>query len=115
MAGRTTRIRPKASDSDADIDLHQIAQVEYRRQDISGNRFVRWMSDRGFYLGGWGGKIFLSVFFLLLIFTAVWSWLVIVANERKLQRRRVPQARPNRGTDDSHLLLDVRLAASSRG
>lgn len=71
--------RADSGDSAADIDLLRVPQVQYRRQDISGNRLVRWMSDRGLYLGGWGGKIFLGVFFLLLIFAVVWSWLVIVA------------------------------------
>lgn len=37
------------------------------------------MSDRGLYLGGWGGKVFFGVFVLMLIFTVVWSWLLIVA------------------------------------
>ena len=35
-------------------------------------------SDRGFYLGGWGGKIFVGVFLILLIAAALWSWLVLV-------------------------------------
>lgn len=71
--------RAEPGHSASDIDLLRVPQVQYRHQDISGNRLVRWMSDRGLYLGGWGGKVFLSVFLLLLIFTVVWSWLVIVA------------------------------------
>jgi hypothetical protein len=61
-----------------DIDLLNIPQVHYRWQTISDNRLVRWMSDRGFYLGGWGGKIFVGVFLILLIAAALWSWLVLV-------------------------------------
>lgn len=71
--------RAESSDSTTDIDLLQVPQVQYRHQDISGNRLVRWMSDRGLYLGGWGGKVFLSALFLLLVLTIVWFWLVIVA------------------------------------
>ena len=63
----------------ASVDIRDVRPVRYRRLDISGNRLVRWMSDRGLYLGGWGGKVFLSVFALLLIFTVFWAWLVIVA------------------------------------
>lgn len=70
--------RADFGDSASDIDLLRVPQVEYRRQDISGNWLVRWMSDRGIYMGGWGGKVFVGVFFLLLIFTLAWSWLVIV-------------------------------------
>ena len=40
----------------SDVDLLEVPQVRYRRQDISGNRLVRWMSDRGLYLGGWPGE-----------------------------------------------------------
>lgn len=71
--------RAESSDSTTDIDLLQVPQVQYRHQDISGNRLVRWMSDRGLYLGGWGGKVFLSALFLLLVLTIAWFWLVIVA------------------------------------
>ena len=63
----------------SDVDLLKVPQVTYRQQDISGNRLVRWMSDRGFYLGGWGGRIFAGTFLILLIATVLWSWLVLVA------------------------------------
>jgi len=65
-AGRSTRygFRFDAIEDQADekqppnVDLLDVPQVRYRRQDISGNRLVRWMSDRGLYLGGWGGRIY---------------------------------------------------------
>lgn len=63
----------------SDVDLLKVPQVTYRQQDISGNRLVRWMSDRGFYLGGWGGRIFAGTFLVLLIATMLWSWLLLVA------------------------------------
>lgn len=71
--------RSIAQESPPDLDLLEVPQVTYRQQDISGNRLVRWMSDRGFYLGGWGGRIFVGTFLTLLIATALWSWLVLVA------------------------------------
>lgn len=62
-----------------DLDLLKVPQVRYRRQDISGNRLVRWMSDRGLYLGGWSGRIFLGVFAVLLVCAALWAWLLLIA------------------------------------
>jgi hypothetical protein len=62
-----------------DLDLRAIPQVRYRRRDISGNRFVRWMSDRGLYLGGWGGKVFIGWILIVLIAVMFWLWLVLVA------------------------------------
>jgi hypothetical protein len=62
-----------------DIDLLKVPQVRYRRQDISANRLVRWMSDRALYLGGWGGRIFLSVFAVLLLCAVIWAWLLLIA------------------------------------
>ena len=63
----------------SDVDLLKVPQVSYRQQDISGNRLVRWMSDRGFYLGGWGGRIFAGTFLILLIAAVLWSWLILIA------------------------------------
>jgi hypothetical protein len=62
-----------------DVDLLKVPQVRYRRQDISGNRLVRWMSDRGLYLGGWSGRIFVVVLTILLVSGAVWAWLLLMA------------------------------------
>ncbi len=63
----------------SDVDLLKVPQVSYRQQDISGNRLVRWMSDRGFYLGGWGGRIFAGTILILLIAAVLWSWLILIA------------------------------------
>ena len=62
-----------------DVDLLKVSQVRYRRQDISRNRLVRWMSDRGLYLGGWGGRIYLGVVAVLLVSAAFWAWLLLIA------------------------------------
>ncbi len=63
----------------SDVDLLNVPQLRYRQEHISDNRMVHWMSKTGFYLGGWGGKVFIGVFIILLIITAFWSWLVLVA------------------------------------
>ncbi len=60
------------------MDYSKVSQVHYRQQDISGNRLVRWMSDRGFYLGGWGGRVFAGAFVILVMATAAWSLLLLV-------------------------------------
>lgn len=75
------RIDPRAdsASSVSTVDLLRVPQVHYRHTDISGNRLVRWMSDRGLYLGGWSGKVFRSVFMVAVIVTAIWSWLIFVA------------------------------------
>jgi len=71
--------RQPGEEQPPDVDLLKVPQVRYRRQDISGNRLVRWMSDRGFYLGGWGGRIFIGALAVLLACTIVWAWLVLIA------------------------------------
>jgi hypothetical protein len=86
-AGRSTRygfrfdaIEDQAGEKQPpNVDLLDVPQVRYRRQDISGNRLVRWMSDRGFYLGGWGGRIYLGVVVVLLVCAAIWAWLLLIA------------------------------------
>jgi hypothetical protein len=37
------------------------------------------MSDHGFYLGGWGGRIYVGVGALLIVIVALWTWLSLVA------------------------------------
>lgn len=71
--------RPIAEDPPPDLDLVQVPPVTYRQQDISGSRLVRWMSDRGFYLGGWGGRVFAGTSLIVLIVAAIWLWLVMLA------------------------------------
>jgi len=70
---------PHVQESLPRLDLLTIPQISYRQQDISGNRLVRWMSDRGFYLGGWGGRIYLGVSLVLIVLVALWIWLSLLA------------------------------------
>ena len=51
-----------------DINLLNVPQLRYRRKDIAGNRLVRRMSETGFFLGGWGEKVFTSAVIVLLAF-----------------------------------------------
>lgn len=54
------------------------ADLHYRIQSISGNRLVRWMSERGLYLGGWAGKIYLGIFGPLFLGGLFLLWLFFV-------------------------------------
>jgi len=71
--------RPIAEAPPPDLDLLKTPLLTYRRQDISGSRLVGWMSNRGFYLGGWGGKVFAGTSLIVLIVAFVWLWLLMLA------------------------------------
>ncbi len=79
LDGGDAEPRPIAEDPPPDLDLLKVPQVIYRQQDISGNRLVHWISDRGFYLGGWGGKVFAGTSLIVLIVAAIWLWLLMLA------------------------------------
>lgn len=70
---------PITEEPPPDLDLLKVPPVTYRQQDISGSRLVRWMSDRGFYLGGWGGKVFAGTSLIVLIVALAWLWLLMLA------------------------------------
>jgi hypothetical protein len=55
------------------------ADLHYRLQSISGNRLVRWMSERGIYLGGWAGKVYVGTFSLLSLGGLFLLWVFLVA------------------------------------
>ena len=71
--------RALAEEPPPDLDLLKVPVVTYRQQDISGSRLVRWMSNRGFYLGGWGGKVFAGTSLIVLIVAVIWLWLLMLA------------------------------------
>ncbi len=70
---------PQSLESHPPINILQIPHIQYRHQDISGNRLVRWISDRGFYLGGWGGRIYFSIFLVPVVLIMFWIWLLVIA------------------------------------
>jgi hypothetical protein len=60
-------------------DLLQVPQVRYRPQDISGTRLLPWLATRGFFLGGWGGRLFVGTGTLLLTLLILWLGFLYLA------------------------------------
>jgi hypothetical protein len=54
------------------------ADLQYRLQSVSGNRLVRWMSERGVDLGGWAGKLYLGIFGPLFFGGLLLLWILVV-------------------------------------
>ncbi|MBK1650365.1 hypothetical protein CKO36_17725 [Rhabdochromatium marinum] len=61
------------------INWLDVPDISYRQADISGNRLIRWLSDRGLYLSGRTGKAYLSVTYALFVAGVFVLWLLFVA------------------------------------